>query len=86
MMTKGYVLVGIEPGREMETYEAFLKLQGIREVTPLLGDIDFILMLVMDSEEDIASMVVKKIRTVPGVVSTKTMIEDKFVKEFETLM
>ena len=85
-MTKGFVLISIEPGREMETYEAFLNLDGVKEVTPLLGDIDFILLLIMDSEEEIANMVIKNIRTVPGVVSTKTMIQDNFVKHFEELM
>lgn len=85
-MIKGFVLINIEPGREMETYEAFVKMEEVREVTPLLGDIDFILILVMDSQEQIAQTVVKTIRCVPGVVSTKTMVEDSFVKHFEMLM
>ena len=85
-MAKGFVLVSIEPGREMEVYESFLHLDGVQEVTPLLGDIDFILLLLMESEEEIANMVIKNIRTVPGVVSTKTMIQDNFVKHFEELI
>jgi DNA-binding Lrp family transcriptional regulator len=85
-MAKGFVLISIEPGREMETYEALYKLEEVKEITPLLGDIDFILLLIMNTEEEIATMVIKKIRTVPGVVSTKTLIQDNFVKHFEELM
>ena len=85
-MTKGYVLINVRPGLEMETYETLMKIEGVVEVSPLLGDIDFILMLEKDTPEEIANFVVKKIRKVVGVISTKTMIEDDFVKHFEVLL
>ena len=85
-MTKGYILIEVEPGREMEAYEGFMKVKEIRDVSPLLGDIDFILIMEVFSPEDFAKIIIKKVRTIPGVVSTKTLIQDDFVKHFETLM
>ena len=85
-MTKGYVLINIEPGREMDVYQQLMKLQGSSEVSPLLGDIDFIVILETRTPNEIADIVVKKIRTIRGVTSTKTMIQDEFVKNFESLV
>jgi DNA-binding Lrp family transcriptional regulator len=85
-MTKGYVLINIEPGREMHVYQQLMKLKGASDVSPLLGDIDFIIILETNNPNDIADIVVKKIRTIQGVVSTKTMIQDDFVKNFESLV
>lgn len=85
-MIKGYVLINVEPGREMETYEAFMKIDGIVDVTPLLGDIDFILIIERNTQDEIASTVIKKVRPILGVISTKTMIQDEFVKHFEVLL
>ncbi len=85
-MTKGYVLINVRPGLEMETYETLMKIEGVVEVSPLLGDIDFILMLERDTPDEIANIVVRKVRIVVGVMSTKTMIEDDFVKHFEVLL
>ncbi len=85
-MTKGYVLINVRPGLEMETYETLVKIEGVVEVSPLLGDIDFILTLEKETPDEIANFVVKKLRTVVGVISTKTMIEDDFVKHFEVLL
>ncbi len=85
-MTKGYVLIVVEPGREMEAYEGFMKVKEVRDVSPLLGDIDFILIMEVLTPEDFARIIIKKVRVIPGVVSTKTLIQDDFVKHFETLM
>lgn len=70
----------------METYEAFMKIDGILDVTPLLGDIDFIIVIEKNTQDEIASTVVKKVRTILGVISTKTMVQDTFVKHFEVLL
>jgi DNA-binding Lrp family transcriptional regulator len=84
-MVMGYVLVSVEPGREMECYGGFLKIGSVSEVTPLLGDIDFLIKVEAQTSDEIAVIVIKKIRLVRGVVSTKTLIEDEFVKHFEAL-
>jgi len=85
-MTKGYVLVTVTPGREMLAYEAFKNIKEIIEVSPLLGDIDFLLAMETPTPEDFARIVIKKIRAIVGVQSTKTLIQDDFVKQFEKLI
>ena len=84
-MVKGYVLISVKPGKEMEAYRGFKKVSGIKESVPLLGDIDFILVIEAKEQNDIAKIVIKKIRSIPGVVSTKTLVEDEFLKQFEEL-
>ncbi len=70
----------------METFRGFKKIKGVVEATPLLGDIDFILIIEAEKPNDIAKIVVNKVRTVIGVVSTKTLVEDEFLKHFEELL
>ena len=84
-MVKGYVLISVKPGMEMEAFRGFKKVSDIKETIPLLGDIDFILILEAKEPNDIAKLVIKKIRPVAGVVSTKTLVEDEFLKHFEEL-
>jgi len=84
-MVKGFVLISVEPGKEMEAYSGFSKAKDVVEATPLLGDIDFLLVLEAKEPNQIARIVIKSIRTIPGVVSTKTLIEDEFLKHFEEL-
>lgn len=84
-MARGFVLISVEPGKEMDAYRQFKKIKGVVEATPLLGDIDFILIIEAKETNDIAGIVINKVRRVTGVVSTKTLIEDEFLKHFEDL-
>ena len=85
-MVRGFVLISVEPGKEMEAYRGFKNAKGVREATPLLGDIDFLLTIEAEDPNEIARTVIKHIRTIPGVVSTKTLVEDDFLKQFEDLV
>ena len=84
-MARGFVLITVEPGKEMEAYRGFSSAKGVVKATPLLGDIDFLLVIEAKEPNDIARIVIKHIRTIPGVVSSKTLIEDEFLKHFEDL-
>ena len=79
------MLITVEPGKEMEAYRGFSSAKGVMEATPLLGDIDFLLVIEAKEPNDIAKIVVKQIRTISGVVSSKTLIEDEFLRHFEGL-
>lgn len=79
------MLIVVEPSLELEVYERLLKLKEAREVTPVLGTVDFILRVEGEDHDDIAKFVIKKIRTIKGVSSTKTFIEDEFMKQLEGL-
>ena len=84
-MARGFVLISVEPGKEMEAYRGLNNAKGVVEATPLLGDIDFLVTIEAKETNDIARIVIKQIRTIPGIMKSKTLIEDEFLKHFEEL-
>jgi DNA-binding Lrp family transcriptional regulator len=85
-MACGYVLIAVEPKSELEVYGALLKLKEITEVCPVLGAVDFIAKVKMDTYDDIATLVIRRIRVIPGVTSTKTFVEDEFLKHMQAMV
>lgn len=83
-MARGFVLISVEPGKEMNAYRGLKKVKGVVETTPLLGDIDFVLIIEAANTNDIAD-IITVVRRVAGVTSTKTLIQDDFLKHFEDL-
>ena len=83
-MARGFVLISVVPGKEMEAFRGFKRIKGVVEATPLLGNIDFLLIIETNTMKDIAD-IVEKVRRVSGVTSTKTLIQDEFLKHFEDL-
>lgn len=79
-MIKGFVLIVIEPSFELEVYEKLLEIDEIVEVMPTLGSVDFVVETEAENHDDIADVVLNKIRIIKGVASTKTFIEDEFMK------
>lgn len=84
-MARGIVLVVVEPSVELEVYEKLLKMKEVIQVTPVLGSVDFVVRVEGDDHNEVAGVVIKKIRGLKGVTSTKTFIEDEFLKELEGL-
>ncbi len=74
-MDTAFILISIIPGKEYEVYQKISSLKGITEVHPLLGEYDMIAKLAV--YEDIGKYVIDNIRTIPGVIDTKTLIEIK---------
>jgi len=72
-MAVGYVLINVAPGLEMEVYQKMKKFEDVKDITVLFGDYDLIVKLVADDLASIAKTVVETIRTVDGVINTKTL-------------
>jgi DNA-binding Lrp family transcriptional regulator len=85
-MACGYILVAVEPTAELEVYGALLKLNMAVEVCPVLGPVDFIVKVKADKLDDIATLVISTIRAIPGVTSTKTFVEDEFLKHMRQMV
>jgi DNA-binding Lrp family transcriptional regulator len=85
-MACGFVLISVEPQKELEVYGELLKLKMIVEVCPVLGSIDFIAKVKADDLNQIATLVIKHIRGIPGVTSTKTFVEDEFMKHMRQMV
>lgn len=72
-MAIGYVLINVQPGTEQSVYEAVKSLPHVTDATVLFGDHDLIVKLEADALATIAKSVVEHIRSVEGVVNTKTL-------------
>ena len=73
LMSVGYVLVNVEPGSEVEVFNAASVLSFVTDANLLFGDHDLIVKLEADNMGDIARLVVESIRAIPGVLNTKTL-------------
>jgi DNA-binding Lrp family transcriptional regulator len=77
-MAIGFVLISAAPAHEHEVYNKLLKVPQIIELHPLFGEYDLIAKIEADDFESLGDIVVKKIRTIEGVIDTKTLTGTKF--------
>jgi DNA-binding Lrp family transcriptional regulator len=82
-MAHGYVLISVEPKKELEVYGALLKMAMAIDVCPVLGSVDFIVKVKAPDVNRIATLVIDDIRAIPGVTSTKTFVEDEFLRHLQ---
>lgn len=77
-MAIGFVLISAAPTREHDVYNELRKKPEILELHPLFGEYDLIAKIEADDFEKIGWLVINKIRSVPGVIDTKTLTGTKF--------
>lgn len=77
-MAVGFVLVSAAPGKERDVYNGLLKVSEITELHPLFGEYDLIAKVEAADFDTLGKVVVDKIRSVEGVVDTKTLTGTKF--------
>ncbi len=77
-MALGFVLIKVMPRRERGVYERLLKLEEVEELHPLFGEYDLIAKISVKDFEELSEVVVKKIRSIDGVIETKTLTGAKF--------
>lgn len=77
-MAVGFVLISAAPGKEHEAYSALLKVYEIVELQPLFGEYDLIAKLEAPDFDTMGHVIVDKIRSIEGVVDTKTLAGTKF--------
>jgi len=76
-MSIAFVLISIIPGKEHEVYNKISQLKYIIEVHPLLGQYDMIAKLDIADISEVGSFVINDIRSISGVLDTKTLTEIK---------
>ena len=76
-MAIGFVLINAAPAREHDVYNKLSKVPEIIELHPLFGEYDLIAKIEADDFEDLG-VVVNKIRSIDGVIDTKTLTGTKF--------
>jgi len=77
-MVIGYVLISTAPAKEHEVYNELLKFKEIVELHPLFGEYDLIAKIESDDFNHLGQIVVDQIRTIKGVIDTKTLTSIKF--------
>ncbi|MFN3383922.1 MAG: Lrp/AsnC ligand binding domain-containing protein [Archaeoglobaceae archaeon] len=77
-MALGFVLIKIAPGKEKRVYDRIAGLKEVEELYPLFGEYDLIAKIVVKDFEELSEVVVNKIRSIEGVVETKTLTGAKF--------
>jgi DNA-binding Lrp family transcriptional regulator len=73
-----WVLISIVPTKEKEIYSKLIKTSGIIDIHPIFGDYDLIVKIQKESIEDVGAMVIEEIRSIDGIVNTKTLAGTTF--------
>ena len=77
-MALGFALLSISPLHEKEVYDTLKnRIPEIIEVHPLFGEYDILVKIEALDIDQIGEIVIKKIRSLTGVMDTKTLIGTK---------
>ena len=76
-MAIGFALLSISPQKEKEVYDALQHITEIVEMHPLFGEFDILVKIECPDIDSIGEVVIKKIRSLSGIVDSKTMIGTK---------
>ena len=77
-MAIGFVLIKAAPAYEHEVYNKLSKVKEINELHPLFGEYDLIAKIKAENFEKLGQIIIKKIRSIEGVIDTKTLTGTKF--------
>jgi DNA-binding Lrp family transcriptional regulator len=72
-MAIGFVLINVAPAHEQDIYKILSKMPQIVELHPLFGEYDLIVKINANDFEELGTIIVNKIRSIPGVLDTKTL-------------
>ena len=79
-MAIGYVLISAALAHEHEVYTKLSKVPEIVELYPLFGEFDLIAKIKARDFEKLGEIVVKKIRSIKGVIDSKTLTGTESLK------
>jgi len=69
----GFVLMHVSPLHEYEVFNKLSKLHEVIELHPLFGEYDLIAKIETKDYESIGQLLINKIKTIDGIVDTKTL-------------
>jgi Lrp/AsnC family transcriptional regulator for asnA, asnC and gidA len=72
-----YVLAKVEAGKDEEVVEVVRKLSGVQHAVPTYGVYDLHVEVSFETMEELDSFVFDKIRKIPGIKETITLIAFK---------
>lgn len=80
-MVRAVLLLNVNPAREKIIAERLLEIPQIVEVLVTFGDYDVFALVETNSPQELAHLVTSKIRKIPGVNRTVTLLEAYNPKE-----
>jgi DNA-binding Lrp family transcriptional regulator len=76
-MAIGFALLSISPLHEKSVYDSLRNIPEVTEVHPLFGEYDILLKIVCSDIDTIGNVVINQVRSIKGVMDTKTLIGTK---------
>lgn len=67
------VLLSTEPGQEQQVVAKLVTMPQVAEAMVLFGEYDVYCKVVVDDFSDLSELILRNIRTLPGVVETTTL-------------
>jgi len=71
---KAYVLVVTDPGQTKNVFDALRKIGGVIEVHEVMGPYDIVVEIDVPALVDVPPILSSKIRTIPGIQSTTSLV------------
>jgi len=76
-MATGFALLTISPLHEKSVYGSLKDIPQITEIHPLFGEYDILVKIETSDIDSIGEIVIRKVRSLKGVMDTKTLIGTK---------
>jgi DNA-binding Lrp family transcriptional regulator len=82
-MATALVLLNVEPQSTKKTAETIAAIEGVTEVYSVAGTYDLVAIVRVSTEERLADLVTEKIRAVPGILNSQTLIAFRAYSRFD---
>jgi|TARA_B100001996_G_scaffold145527_1_gene110812 DNA-binding Lrp family transcriptional regulator len=73
-MAVGFVLITTEPGKEISVRETVSELDCVSGIWIVFGSHDCFVKVEADDDSELTEAIVQGIRSVPGIIDTRTLI------------
>jgi DNA-binding Lrp family transcriptional regulator len=73
-MIKAYVLVVTQPGNTRGVVNSVRAIPGVKELHEVMGPYDIVIEIEVESLSDVPPILSDKIRTIPGIESTTSLV------------
>ncbi|MBJ07615.1 MAG: AsnC family transcriptional regulator [Euryarchaeota archaeon] len=73
-MAVGFVLITTEPGQEIRVREKVAEIDCVKGIWVVFGNFDCFVKVEADDDSELTEAIVKGIRSVEGIVDTRTLI------------
>lgn len=73
-MAVGFVLITTEPGKEISVRERVAEIECVKGIWVVFGNFDCFVKVEADDDSELTEAIVKGIRSVPGIVDTRTLV------------